>query len=148
MTTPTPEPTSAVHPVRLASSNNGHGPLATATRIVPAPMLLTLAINADASHRNIILRPDVGARHKPDGQVIEVERIVQMERIDEIGDFENLIDAVAAVGIIRAGRLFDTEERYDTGQVLRMILRIGVLRQIHIDIENRSIVRALYILQI
>jgi hypothetical protein len=80
-----------------------------------------------------VQRPDLAARHKADLEVIGVQRLLQMQGIDDAGDLQHFIEAVATLGSVDLRRLPDAEQRYRAREVLGVLCRIGAVRQADID---------------
>src|SRR5215210_7527974 len=79
---------------------------------------------------------------------IDVERIVKVQGINNLGDFQYEVETLTAVSAIRQTGPAQTEESGTSGQELGMIARVCTFRQVDVDAEDRRVVRSTDILQI
>src|ERR1700720_4503673 len=120
-------------PVRLASRSGSPAPWRTIARTTATGILLRLAIDADASDGDILLRPGVRTRHEAHRQVLDIQRLPHVQAVDDVRDVEHRGEAIAGLRPVGKGCAPDAEQRQGTRQIFRMLGRIGAFRQGDVD---------------
>src|SRR5205807_232398 len=108
----------------------------------------TMTVDADPSNSDLVLVERLLMGHNSHLQRIGVKRIVKMQRVNDVCDFQHKVQAFSSVLAIRFSSPAQTEKSNTPRQKLGMIAWLCALRQVDIDMEHDPVLYSTDIFQV
>jgi hypothetical protein len=109
---------------------------------------VTLTIDADPPDGDVCPLRQRAVGNDPDVERIHVERMVEVQGVDDLGDLQYEVEALPGVPPILLAGPAQAEETDAARRELGMIARLRVLRQVDIGGEHRTVLRTADVLEI